>query len=198
MASSRRDHLVDTALDLFCRDGFNATGIDRILAESGVAKMTLYKHFRSKDELILAALRLRDERFRNWFVRAVESRARDPRQRLLAVFDALGEWFGGGGFSGCTFINAAAEFTRHDDPVRTTAAEHKRLVFAYIRGLAKDAGAADAEELAWDLTLLAEGAIVMTHVGGQKAAAARARAAAERLIATAFPAAPHSKESHPD
>ncbi|MEE8533082.1 MAG: helix-turn-helix domain-containing protein, partial [Alphaproteobacteria bacterium] len=61
MASSRRDHLVDTALALFCRDGFHATGIDRILAESGVAKMTLYKHFKSKDELILAALRRRDE-----------------------------------------------------------------------------------------------------------------------------------------
>jgi len=192
MASRRRDHLVDTALDLFCRDGFNATGIDRILAESGVAKMTLYKHFRSKDELILAALRLRDERFRNWFVRAVESRARDPRQRLLAIFDALEEWLGGEGFTGCAFINVAAEFTRRDGPVRAIAAEHKRLVFAYIRGLAEDAGvgdAGDAESLAWDLTLLAEGAIVMAHVGGRNVAAARARAAAEKLIAAAFPAA---------
>ena len=84
MAPSRRDHLVDTALELFIRDGFHATGIDKILAESGVAKMTLYKHFKSKDELILSALRRRDERFRNWFMRAVESRAQAPRQRLLA------------------------------------------------------------------------------------------------------------------
>ena len=87
MASRRRDHLVDIALDLFSRDGFHATGIDKILAESGVAKMTLYKHFRSKDELILAALRRRDERFRNWFMRTVERRADTPRERLLAMFD---------------------------------------------------------------------------------------------------------------
>ena len=89
MAVSRRDHLVDTALEMFCRDGFHATGIDKILAHAGVAKMTLYNHFRSKDELILAALRRRDEKFRNWFMRAVERLGKTPRNRLLAIFDAL-------------------------------------------------------------------------------------------------------------
>ncbi len=68
MASSRRDHLVDTALAMFMRDGFHATGIDGILSQAGVAKMTLYNHFKSKDELILAALRLRDDRFRERLV----------------------------------------------------------------------------------------------------------------------------------
>ena len=72
MALSRRDHLVETALALFMRDGFHATGIDRILSHAGVAKMTLYNHFKSKEELILAALRLRDERFLVWFPAAVE------------------------------------------------------------------------------------------------------------------------------
>ncbi|MDJ0935396.1 MAG: helix-turn-helix domain-containing protein, partial [Kiloniellales bacterium] len=110
MTATRRDHLVDTAAKLFARHGFHATGIDRILAEAGVAKMTLYKHFRSKDELILAALRRRDEEFRNWFRRRVEARADAPRARLLAVFDVLAEWFEQPDFAGCTFVAAAAEF----------------------------------------------------------------------------------------
>ena len=88
MSSSKRDLLINTALELFSREGFHATGIDRILSESGVAKMTLYNHFKSKDELILAALRRRDETFRNWFMRTVEASAETPRGRLLASFDA--------------------------------------------------------------------------------------------------------------
>lgn len=186
MPSSRRDHLVDTAVALFGRHGFHATGIDRVLRESGVAKMTLYKHFRSKDELILAALRRRDERFRNWLVRAVEGRARSPRARLLALFDAVGEWIAGPDFSGCTFINAAAEFADPDHPIHGAAAEHKRLVLGYLRGLAEAAGAAQADVLARQLMLLVEGAIVIAQVSGQAGAAAEARGAAEILIAAAL------------
>ncbi len=186
MASSRRDHLVDTALELFGRDGFHATGIDRILAESGVAKMTLYKHFKSKDELILAALRLRDERWRNWFMRAVEGRAKEPRARLLAVFDALGEWFADKDFTGCMFINASAEFADHGNPIHGAAAENKRLVMGYLRDVAAAAGAGDPEALAYELALLAEGAIVLAHVAGQTDAAGRARKAAETLVARAI------------
>ncbi len=136
MPPSRRDHLVDTALALFQRDGFHATGIDTIVAEAGVAKMTLYNHFKSKDELILAALRLRDERFRDWFVAAGEVRAGKPRGRLLALFGALDEWINQPGFSGCTFINAADEYGRPDDPIHRAAAEHKRLVRDYVRDIA--------------------------------------------------------------
>ena len=92
MATSRREHLVDTALELFYQDGFHATGIDKILAKAGVAKMTMYKHFKSKDELILAVLRRRDELFRNWFMREVERRAQTPSERLLALFDVYDDW----------------------------------------------------------------------------------------------------------
>ena len=136
MASTRRDHLVDTASRLFQRHGYHATGIDRILAEAGVAKMTLYNHFKSKDELILAALRRRDEQFRNAFMRNVERRAKDPRARLLACFDVLAEWFAESGFSGCSFINAAGEFAAPDDPIHAACGENKRLSLAYVRGLA--------------------------------------------------------------
>ena len=187
MALDRREHLVQTALDLFCRDGFHATGIDRILSESGVAKMTLYKHFRSKDELILAVLRRRDEEFRHWFVRTVERRAKTPRERLVCLFDVLGEWFAETNFTGCTFINAAAEYGEADDPIHASAAEHKRLVRSYIRDLAKAADAADPETLANALTLLIEGAITMAYVAGEKDAAQRARAAAAVLIDAALP-----------
>ncbi len=185
MAASRRDHLVDTALEMFCRDGFHATGIDKILAQAGVAKMTLYNHFRSKDELILAVLRRRDERFRRAFVRAVERRAAAPRERLLAIFDALEEWFCRNDFTGCTFINASAEYTAQDDPIHALSAEHKRLVEAYVRELAEAAEAADPDALARSLMLLVEGATALAHVTGKSDWASHARAAAEVLIADA-------------
>ncbi|MCH7943200.1 MAG: TetR/AcrR family transcriptional regulator [Proteobacteria bacterium] len=186
MVSSRRDHLVDTALALFMRDGFHATGIDRILSHAGVAKMTLYNHFKSKDELILAALRLRDERFLVWFTAAVERRAENPRGRLLALFGALDEWINEPDFAGCAFINAAAEYGRPDDPIHLAAAEHKRLVRDYVRGIAAAAGARDAEVLADALNLLMEGAIVTAHVGGRKDAAKLARRVATVLIERAL------------
>ena len=186
MAVSRRDHLVDTALEMFCRDGFHATGIDNILAKAGVAKMTLYNHFRSKDELILAVLRRRDERFRRAFARTVERRATTPRERLLAVFDGLGEWFAQSNFTGCTFINASAEYAAQDDPIHALSAEHKRLTEAYIRELAEAAEAADPDALARSLMLLIEGATALAHVTGTSDWARHARAAAEVLIADAL------------
>ena len=180
--STRRDQLIDTALELFYRDGFHATGIDKILARAGVAKMTMYKHFKSKDELILAALRRRDERFRNWFMRDVERRAQGPRERLLAVFDTIEAWTDSAGFSGCMFINACAEYGDSDNPIHAASAEHKRLVLAYLRQLAVAAGAPDPDELTAELGLLIEGAIVMAHVCGQRGATTTARGAAQKLI----------------
>ncbi len=184
MGSSRRDHLVDTALRLFSEGGYRATGIDKILAESGVAKMTLYKHFKSKDELILAALRRRDETFRNWFMREVERRARSPRARLLATFDVIGDWIAKPEFQGCMFINACSEFGGKDDPIHAAAAEHKRLIFGYLRELAAAAGA--SEDLAREVMLLLEGAIVVAQVSREPQAARSARKAAEVLLAHAL------------
>ena len=186
MAQSRREHLVDTALELFSREGYHATGIDRILAEAGVAKMTLYNHFKSKDELILAALRRRDELFRNWFMREVERRGQAPRERLLAVFDTLGAWFDKPSFSGCSFINASAEFGNPDDPIHGACAEHQHLVLGYLTELARQAGAKDPEGLAESLMLLMEGAIVLRHVACRRDAAGKARATAEILVGQAL------------
>jgi AcrR family transcriptional regulator len=92
-AISKREQIVTEALKLFYRNGFNATGVDRISAEAGVSKKTLYNHFKSKDELVLATLRQRDESFRNKFMRDTERLASTPRERLLSLFDALQGWF---------------------------------------------------------------------------------------------------------
>ncbi len=89
---SKRDQLIQTAVKLFGKNGFHATGVDTIAAESGVTKRTLYAHFRSKDELVLAALRQYDGVFRNEFMRRVEESAKTPRAKLLAVFDVAEHW----------------------------------------------------------------------------------------------------------
>ena len=182
MASGKRDHLVDTALDLFYQYGFHATGVDKILEKAGVARMTLYNHFKSKDELILATLRRRDEKFRNSFMRAVERSGKTPRDRLLTIFDVLEEWISGKDYSGCMFINASAEFANFDDPIHMAAGEHKNLILKFLRELAVAADAKEPEELADGLMLLMEGAIVMSYVAGDKKAAARAKTAAKKLI----------------
>ncbi|WP_420326690.1 TetR/AcrR family transcriptional regulator [Mameliella sp.] len=187
---SRRDDLVDTALNLFYVHGFNATGIDRILSESGVAKMTLYKHFRSKDELILAALQLRDERFRNWLMAEMEKSSTDPEERLMAMFPALETWFLGKafkgiGFYGCAFINAAGEFGDQAHPAHRLAAEHKRRIVDYLVELCRDAGLPDPEGLAEQLALLKEGAIATAHVRNMPEAARTAEKMARVLIESA-------------
>jgi len=186
MASTRRDHLVETASHLFYRNGFHATGIDRILAESGVAKMTLYKHFASKEALIEAVLRRRDAEFRAQLEESVARRSRNPRTRLLAVFDALDDWIRSGDFGGCMFVHAAAEYGRPDSPAHAAAAEHKRLILAWLSGLAAKAGARDPDRLAFSLMLLLEGAIVTAHVVGRRDAAGEARRAAEDLVRSAL------------
>ena len=180
--SDRRRHLVSVAMRLFRDRGFHATGIDAILAESGVAKRTLYLHFRSKDELIVAALAERDERWRDWFRRAIKERTNDPRERLLAIFDALEEWFARPDFHGCMFINAAAEFPKVSNVIHREAARHKDLVREFVLDLAEAAKVEYPEAVTSALCLLMEGAIVLAQIHGDPAAAREARAAAAELL----------------
>jgi AcrR family transcriptional regulator len=185
MPSNRKQHLLETALKLFYQEGFHSTGIDKILAESGVAKMTLYKHFPSKDDLIRAVLEERDRRFREWFIGLVEEKADSPRERLEAVFDVLDEWVGGKEFRGCMFINAAAEFSSKDEAISKVVADHKRSMCEYVCGLAKDAGFQEPERLSYQLSLLVEGAIVMGHACDDRSAAKKAKGAALTLLESA-------------
>ena len=181
MRPSKRDELVRKALEIFYRDGFHATGMDLLAAETGISKTTMSKHFRSKDELILATLRLRDQNFRNWLFRRM-AQAGSPRAQLLAMFDALEEWFATPEFRSCMFIKAASEYPDPANPIHAQAAEHKRLLFIQLQEIAREAGAADPAALARALLLLKEGAIVTAHLGHEAHPAADAKAAAEALL----------------
>jgi AcrR family transcriptional regulator len=179
MRPSVRDELVRKALDVFYRNGFHATGMDRLVTETGVSKTTMYKHFRTKEDLILAVLRLRDENFRNWLYRRMEDLADTPRGQLLAVFDALKEWFDQPEFRGCMFIKASAEFQERSHPIHVQSAEHKRLLTEHFVALSRQAGAQNPEDLACQLILLKEGAIVMAVMGiGDPAGCAKKAATA--------------------
>ena len=182
---SRREHLVKTALRLFSRDGFHATGIDKLLREAGVSKKTLYAHFRSKDELILAVLTYYDSQFRNDFVRSVERAATTPRARLLAVFDVAEKWFSSSSFSGCLFIKAIGEHSDEDSPIRSVSRQFKRLMRNFLVDLSQQAGLVKPEALADQLSLILEGAIVTAHVSGSSSAAHDAKRAARVLIRAA-------------
>ncbi|MEQ9259632.1 MAG: TetR/AcrR family transcriptional regulator [Roseovarius sp.] len=190
MRQTKRDELVRKALETFYRNGFHATGMDLLAAESGVSKTSMYKHFRTKEDLILAVLRLRDENFRNWLFRRIDELGESPRGRLLAIFDALEEWFAQREFRGCMFIKASAEYQEHDDPIHAQSAMHKRLLADHFTALCTAAGVADPKALAQQLLLLKEGAIVMAVLGRGRQAAQDAKLAARALIDAHAPEAP--------
>ncbi|MBO6505162.1 MAG: TetR family transcriptional regulator [Kordiimonadaceae bacterium] len=183
MRPSKRDELVQKALDAFYRNGFHATGMDMLVAETGISKTSMYKHFRTKDDLILAVLRLRDERFRNWLYRRMEDLADTPKGQLIAMFDALGEWFEEQGFKGCMFIKASSEYQEPTNPIHMQSADHKRLLEQHFTALAADAGYKNAAALARQLLLLKEGAIVTAHLGHTDDAAKDGKEAAIALLA---------------
>src|SRR6267142_6868426 len=112
-AASARERIERTAYELFSRHGIRAIGVDTLAARAGVAKMTLYKHYPSKNALALAFLRRREELWtRSWLQREVEHRARSPRARLLAVFDIFDQWFQRADYEGCAFAKVLLE---HDE-----------------------------------------------------------------------------------
>ncbi|MHB8264010.1 MAG: TetR/AcrR family transcriptional regulator [Acidimicrobiales bacterium] len=182
LPGTARTRLLDAATDLFYSEGITATGIDRIVAQSGVSKPTLYAHFHSKDELLAAVLEQRhSER-----VAALEKWMRDhsgsPRERLLAVFDWLASWHAGDGRRGCAFVNAAAEVTGAAHPARDVAQRHKRWMREYLADLATQAGLFDPERMGSDLMLLVDGANARMLVDGDRTAAADAKRLATVLI----------------
>jgi len=166
---SRRDDLIDAAMRVFYKCGFHTSSLDDILEEGGISRPTLYNHFKSKDELIIAAMRRRDEIFRNRLMKYVDSKGKTPSERLEAVFDFHEDWFTGKEFCGCMFINASAEFSAADSAPRRIAAEHKQEIVRYLRGLCDAAGCADPADTAEQLNILIEGSIVAARVVGQVA-----------------------------
>ena len=182
---SAHERILNTASDLFYREGIRNVGIDRIIAESGVAKMSLYNNFKSKDALIEAWLQQQDEQWCEWLKTTVEKDSPKPSKQLLAIFDALREWFEGPDFRGCAFINASVELANPDHPGYRVALEHQQSIYCYILSLAQSAEVSSPEQLARQLLLLVQGAIVVAMMEGSWSTASQARKAAATLIQTA-------------
>lgn len=180
--TNARERILATAGELFYRRGTRNVGIDEIIGRSGVAKASLYKHFESKDALILEFLRQRHTAWREWFETAVQERTADPKQRLLAVFEVLEEWFRDPNFRGCPFINTTIEVADPVHPAHRVSAEVKGQFRTFLRRLAHAAGMQDPDTLAAQLALLVEGAIVTAFIDQSPAPARQAGQAAAALI----------------
>jgi AcrR family transcriptional regulator len=167
---SGRERVLETAYRLFSQHGTRAVGVDRIIAESGVAKMTLYRNFASKDDLILAFLELREQRWtRGWLQDTVQGRAATPAERLLAIFDVFGEWFARDDFEGCSFINVMLELDDPGSPVRRESVRQLSEIRGFIGALAQEVGVRDADAFARQWHILMKGCIVAAAEGDRQA-----------------------------
>ncbi len=165
-----RERLLRAAYELFTKKGINQVGIDAILAKSGCAKASLYANFKSKDELALAYLDLREQTWtRGWLQAELDRCASDPKERLLAIFDLYDGWFRRRSFEGCAFVNALLE-TRADGRVRDAAAEHLAEIRSLVEELARDAGMPEPRNLARIWHILMKGAIISACEGDRDAA----------------------------
>lgn len=176
-----RDILFQKAARLFYQHGYRAIGVDTIAAESGIGKMTLYRHYPSKDDLIVAYLKDSDETFWANFDEIVKD-AVTPRDKLLAFFESLQEYVNTPACYGCPFLNVATEYPEVDHPGHQVALEHKQSVRAKFRALAKEAGAREPNVLADQLFLLMDGAYMASRMFGAKNPASHLASAAKILI----------------
>jgi AcrR family transcriptional regulator len=186
-----RGRLIAAAIELFYRRGFGAVGVDQVIAVAGVTKTTFYKHFESRDHLLVVAVKQRDEWESQAWLRAVEKLAGDDaRQQLFCMLDVLDHWFNAPDFVGCMFLSAAIEFPNPHDPVHQAGASHKRALRDHFRDLALAAGAtpAGAEQFADCYAALIEGALVMRQACGRDDAARAIRPAIDQLIDSYLPA----------
>lgn len=187
-ALSARDRILSTAFGLFYAHGPRGVGVDTVVAESGVAKATLYKHFPRKDDLVLAYLDQVDQIWLGQLRAAARAAGDDPRDQMVGMFDALTTACRREGYHGCAFINAAAEADAGTE-VHARTVEHKAVVRGWVTDLARRAGADDPTLLARQLTLLLDGGLsagVLDAAGALDAAVA-ARQAAAALVAAACP-----------
>jgi AcrR family transcriptional regulator len=166
-----RQRLLTAAYELFARQGVQAVGVDAIIERSGVARQTMYRHFGSKQDLVLAFLARREELWTyGWLAAEVRRRTDDPRERLLTIFDVFDEWFRTPGFEGCSFINVMLEHPDEHHPLHRAAAEYLAHIREFLTGLAIDAGVADPEPFAHQWHILMKGSIVAASEGDHDAA----------------------------
>jgi AcrR family transcriptional regulator len=183
-ALDARQRILDSAYDLFAHRGIRAVGIDEIRERADVAKATLYRHFRSKDELVLAFLERREQLWtREWVEKEARSRADTPEEQLLAIFDAFDEWFHQADFEGCSFINVMLEWADRDHPIGQASCLHLANIRSFLATLAMEAGLREPETFAHSWHILMKGSIVAAAEGDVDAAQ-RAKSMGRALIET--------------
>jgi len=183
--SDARQRIVETAERLFYAEGVRSVGIDRIIAEAEVAKMTLYNHFSSKDDLILSVLQYREEKFGGMFEKWMERHIKKGMNRLEAFFAALKDWFDSPGFRGCAFINAVVELADARHAASQFSAEHKERFHEMLRKIITEAGGKKAASAAPAIALMVEGAIVTAVMEQASDPADVAKDAAMTLVSKA-------------
>jgi AcrR family transcriptional regulator len=180
--ASARERILAAAYELFSKRGIRAVGTEEVLANAGVAKSTLYRHFPSKEELVLAFLQRREQRWTREYVEAeARRRGSTPRERLLAIFDVFDEWFHRDDFEGCSFVNVLLEMGDLDSPLGKASAAHLEYIRSVVRSLAEEAGVQDSETFAHSWHILMKGSIVAAGEGDELAGK-RARAMGEDLL----------------
>lgn len=180
--NSGRERVRRAAYELFSRAGVQAVGVDTVIAKAGVAKMTLYRNFASKNDLIIDFLRLREERWtREWLMAEAQRRGATPAARLLAIFEVFSEWFGKPDFEGCSFLTTMIEVNDRHHPVHQASVEHLANIRIFIADLATAAGIEDPDAFARQWHILMKGSIMAAHEG-DAAAGRQARELGELLL----------------
>jgi len=179
-----KEHLVNTATELFARNGFHATGIDTVTKEADVARMSLYNNFASKDDLIDAVLDKQHELTEAWLQSIVDGPG-DAQSRFNAMFDDLGTRWNSETYFGCPFINAAAEFSCPEHPIHKTAKRHKERMAGVLKELLEQMNVTDPASTAAQLMLVLDGAAVRAQVLRDAEAHEIARSAANAIVSAA-------------
>jgi AcrR family transcriptional regulator len=181
MATQMREYILGVASDLFSSQGINATSVDTIVAKADIAKVTLYKYFKSKEQLILEYLREYDDRL--WKkLSEVTAQQGDAASKLKALVDAMLDWIGDPEFKGFAFINASVEFPQSENPVHQTSLEFAQTLRSTLADLARDAGIKNADTLALQLALVVEGTAITERTQRGTGAVEHAKALAKVLI----------------
>ncbi len=184
-SSSVRERLLDTAADLFYREGIRAVGVDRVVERTGVAKTSLYRHFPSKDELIAAVLERDDQNYWTHWDRIAQRAAEDPKTELRLHVQWIAQYIGRAEFRGCAFLNAATEFPDADHPARHVALRHKAELRRRLGALTQRLGVNGPDQLADQLVLLIDGAYVNGQLRGRRGPVQALLGAAAALIEAA-------------
>lgn len=177
-----KDKILSVATDLFQTRGINSTGVDTIVAVAGTTKMTLYKYFNSKEDLILEVLNKGHQDFQGWLNDKLSSSSKKPTEKLQKLFDFIEEWVTAPEFRGIVFIKASAEFPNEENPIHKLSSEQSRAFKQYICELAIQAGIKEAEALSLQLSMLFEGAVQAEQMKRGSGAIKYAKKAAKILI----------------